>query len=82
MNKAQYALFLMFCISSSLSFAATKQERYTPSENKSLNMPFSEGVRVGKTIYLSGQIGALPGKDAVVPGGIIPETEQALKKWF
>jgi 2-iminobutanoate/2-iminopropanoate deaminase len=46
-----------------------------------LKLPFSEAVRVGDVLYLSGQIGfdASAGKMAVVPGGIKAETRQALE---
>ena len=40
-------------------------------------MPFSEAVRVGNVLYLSGAIG-LDANGKVVPGGIGPETRQAL----
>lgn len=41
-------------------------------------LPFSEAVRVGNMLYLSGQIGNLPGTLKLPPGGIGPETEQTL----
>lgn len=40
--------------------------------------PFSEAVRVGNTLYLSGKLGTVPGQ-GLVEGGIVPETEQALR---
>jgi reactive intermediate/imine deaminase len=48
------------------------------SGDRTEGLPFSEAVRVGDTLYLSGQIGARPGKMGVVPGGIVPESRQAL----
>lgn len=42
-----------------------------------LNLPFSAAVRVGPMIYLSGQLGT-DSTGQVVPGGIGPETAQAL----
>jgi 2-iminobutanoate/2-iminopropanoate deaminase len=42
-------------------------------------LPFSEGVRVGNTLYLSGQIGITPGSIKVVAGGIKEETKQAMQ---
>jgi reactive intermediate/imine deaminase len=42
-------------------------------------LPFSEAVRVGHTLYLSGQIGITPGSMKVVPGGIKEETRQAME---
>jgi 2-iminobutanoate/2-iminopropanoate deaminase len=44
----------------------------------SMKLPFSEAVRVGDILYLSGQVGT--GADGkIVPGGIEPETGQALE---
>jgi 2-iminobutanoate/2-iminopropanoate deaminase len=42
-------------------------------------LPFSEAVRVGKTLYLSGQIGILPGTLNLAAGGIQAEARQALE---
>ena len=41
-------------------------------------LPFSPAVKVGTVIYLSGQIGNNRGTRDMVPGGIGPETRQAL----
>jgi reactive intermediate/imine deaminase len=43
-----------------------------------LNLPFSEAVRVGHTLYLSGEIGRIPGTMDIVSGGIEPQTRQTL----
>jgi len=68
-------LLLMF--SSFLTSAiASSPEHYTIPENKDKNLPFSEGVRVGNTVYLSGQIGIPPGKNKLVSGGIQAEAIQ------
>jgi reactive intermediate/imine deaminase len=40
--------------------------------------PFSPAVRVGNTLYLSGQIGT-DSTNALVPGGIGPETQQTME---
>ena len=45
---------------------------------KDLNLPFSEAVRVDNVLYLSGQVGNLPGKMQLVEGGIKAETRQTL----
>jgi len=42
-------------------------------------LPFSEAVRVGNTYYLSGQIGVVPGKMALAPGGIEGEARQTME---
>ena len=44
-----------------------------------LGLPFSEIVRVDDTLYLSGQMGTLPGSLQLAPGGIEAESEQALR---
>ncbi len=41
------------------------------------DLPFSEAVRVGNMLYLSGQLGT-DSSGRLVPGGIGPETRQAL----
>jgi reactive intermediate/imine deaminase len=42
-------------------------------------LPFSEAVRVGNTVYLSGQIGNKPGTLDLVPGGIAAEARQVME---
>ena len=50
-----------------------------------LGLPFSEVVRVGNTMYLSGHVGNIYGKLELVPGGIEAETRQTVcpcSWWF
>ena len=42
-------------------------------------LPFSEAVRVGNTIYLSGQMGIIPGRMELVAGGIEAEARQTME---
>jgi 2-iminobutanoate/2-iminopropanoate deaminase len=42
-------------------------------------LPFSQAVRVGDVVYMSGSIGNVPGKPELVPGGIEPETKQMME---
>jgi len=42
-------------------------------------LPFSTAVRVGEILYLSGQIGTLPGTRELAPGGVAGETRQTLE---
>lgn len=44
-----------------------------------LGLPFSSAVRVDNTLYLSGNIGNLPGKNDLIAGGIGPETRQTME---
>jgi len=43
------------------------------------SLPFSDGVRVGNLVILSGQIGVKPGTLELVSGGIVPEARQTLE---
>ena len=42
------------------------------------DLPFSSAVRVDNTLYLSGNVGNLPGTLNLAPGGIAGETKQTL----
>lgn len=42
-------------------------------------LPFSEAVRAGNTVYLSGQIGIVPGTGALAVGGIEAEARQTME---
>jgi 2-iminobutanoate/2-iminopropanoate deaminase len=48
-----------------------------PASTTGMKLPFSEAVRVGDVLYLSGSIG-LDSSGALVSGGIEPETHQTL----
>jgi 2-iminobutanoate/2-iminopropanoate deaminase len=54
-------------------------ERYPQAPLGGRSLPFSEAVRVGDLLLLSGQIGNRPGSLELVPGGIGPETRQAME---
>jgi reactive intermediate/imine deaminase len=43
-----------------------------------MGLPFSEMVRVGDMLHLSGQMGTLPGQVKLVQGGVAAEARQAL----
>jgi 2-iminobutanoate/2-iminopropanoate deaminase len=44
-----------------------------------LGLPFSSAVQVDNTLYMSGNLGNLPGKLELVPGGIEAETRQTME---
>lgn len=50
----------------------------TSPESIALARPFSDATEVNGILYISGQIGAVPGQDKVVPGGIEAETRQVM----
>ncbi len=53
-------------------------ELLTSPQQAGLGLPFSEAVRFGDLLFLSGQIGSKPGELKVVEGGIQAETRQAM----
>lgn len=58
--------------------AATAPEYLSPAAMKKMNLPFSEAVRVGDLLFLSGKIGNVPGTMNLVPGGIAGETRATM----
>ena len=44
-----------------------------------LDLPFSAAVKTGNTIYISGNVGNIPGSLELAPGGIEAETRQTLE---
>ena len=41
--------------------------------------PYSPGIKAGGLVWASGQIGVTPGTRTLVPGGVVPETRQAME---
>ncbi|HIA94004.1 MAG TPA: RidA family protein [Candidatus Marinimicrobia bacterium] len=67
-----------------MGYLAGQDVEYLQSEEfKQINMPFSEAVRVGNLLFLSGQIGDvytdIPGQTKLAEGGIRPETRQTME---
>ncbi len=54
-------------------------EFFTSETTQNYNLPFSEAVRVGNLLFLSGQIGVIPGTLRLAEGGIAAETRQTLE---
>ena len=89
MKKFIYPLMAVALSSIAISSITIAQQRKPRSRNyvefltspdtTSLNVPFSEAVRVGNTLYLSGNIGNIPGQKKLVEGGIKAETKQAME---
>ena len=55
-----------------------RPEHYAMPSTGGAPLPFSEAVLVRDTLFISGQIGNLPGTLTLAPGGIGPETRRAL----
>jgi reactive intermediate/imine deaminase len=52
---------------------------YRMDGNKAAGLPFSDAVRVGDVVYLSGQMGVVPGTMKMAAGGIEAETLQMME---
>lgn len=63
----------------SLSSASNAAEFLNPPGDAALGLPFSDAVRVGNMLILSGKLGTLPGTTQLVEGGIKAESKQALE---
>ena len=73
-------LVAVFALSLSSVGVATAQEKQVIQMPGSLEgLPFSTAVRVGDLLFLSGQVGVLPGGRGLVSGGIEAETRQTLE---
>lgn len=72
-------VFGLLAASSKVDAAEPRFIEFLKSPNAAANLPFSDAVRVGKQLYVSGKIGVLPGTRALVPGGIKEETRQAME---
>jgi len=49
------------------------------SANPEMQLPFSDAVKVGNMLYLSGKIGNIPGTGQLAQGGIAGETRQTME---
>ena len=74
-------LLALSLVGTSLLLADEKPdvEFLTDPANAGRNLPFSEAVRAGNLLFLSGQVGLIPGTMDLAPGGIQAETRQTLQ---
>ncbi len=71
--------FLVVCALGALAAPCTAQERQViRPAGTAPAAPYSPAVRVGNLVFLSGQIGIVPGQ-GLAPGGVEGETRQALE---
>jgi 2-iminobutanoate/2-iminopropanoate deaminase len=73
-------LFAVACAAfASTSLLASETEFLNSGKVLPTNLPFSEAVRVGNMIYLSGQIGIVPGTMKLAAGRIKEEARQTME---
>ncbi|HEV2750028.1 MAG TPA: Rid family detoxifying hydrolase [Gemmatimonadales bacterium] len=77
MTMARCSLALVTVVFAPLLAAQQRQVLHGPGEVSGL--PFSMAVRVGNMLYLSGQIGNVPGTRELADTGIAGQTRQALE---
>ncbi len=77
MRPILISLALMLVVVSRSLVAQDRQVLQGPGEVRGL--PFSSAVRVGNMLYLSGQIGNVPGTRQLADTGIAGQTRQALE---
>lgn len=77
------ALLLSACVSVDVDEAALSADvSYNTGQPISgQTLPFSRAVRVGQTLYLSGELGIDPATNKLVPGGTGPETAQIFRNY-
>ncbi len=71
-------LAIVFCLFVTTGVSAVEIEFKNPPAFKKLGLPFSEAVRVGDMLFLSGQLGNSGGL-GLVEGGVGPETTQTME---
>ena len=54
-------------------------EFFTSPAAKAAKLPFSQAVRVGDVLYLSGALGNVPGTRELVPGGMEAQARQTME---
>jgi len=80
--KSLIFIATLFTSISTQAFADTKDSQVEFLSNalyKEKGYPFSEGVKVGNTLYLSGQIGLDSKTGKLAPGGIEAESIQTME---
>jgi reactive intermediate/imine deaminase len=80
MKRASLLLFTFaaLCVPVTATAAPETVEFLNSGKVLPTNLPFSEAVRVGNTLYLSGQIGVVPGSLKLVTGGMQAEAKQTM----
>lgn len=74
-----FLLFLLLTNSISQAYAQEEPKYYNSEEHLNRNPPYSEAVRLGNTLYVSGQVG-LTDDGNIVEGGIVEETRLSLNR--
>lgn len=77
--KSSLSLLLVSLLVGVASSSHAQPQYLNSGEVLPSNLPFSEAVRVGDLLMLSGQIGNMPGTLELAEGGIAAETRQVME---
>ncbi len=72
------SFLLLVCVALTFTPASYAQQKKAINLSSENNLPFSDGIVVGNTLYIAGQQGA-DASGKLVAGGIGPETKAALE---
>ncbi|MFT5139329.1 MAG: 2-iminobutanoate/2-iminopropanoate deaminase [Lysobacterales bacterium] len=76
--KTLKALIVLSIYLANVASAGQPEVEYYGVEGN-MDLPFSEAVRVGHMLYLSGNLGNIPGTPELAEGGIKGETRQTME---
>lgn len=72
-------LTTLACLLAPITAQAETVRRYVDPAMADANLPFSQAVQVGDMLYLSGQIGNIPGTLDLAPGGMEGQARQTME---
>lgn len=78
-KKILLAILTVVGLSTSGLLLAADVEYLNSGKILPTTMPFSEAVRVGDVVYLSGQVGNVPGELELAPGGMQGQGKQVME---
>lgn len=73
-------VFVAALFAATIATAGERPEFLRSPDPAAASLPFSEAVRSGDLLFLSGQIGTAEGKNELVPGGIAAESDRTLQR--
>lgn len=76
---ALYTCALVLFLTACQQPKALQMQHYESENTQKMNLPFSDAVIVGDMIYLSGNLGNIPGTFKLVEGCIRAETKQTME---
>jgi reactive intermediate/imine deaminase len=71
--------WITFCAAFAEEQNNAEPQYFSPPSTGGAPLPFSEAAQVGNTLYVSGQVGMMPGTRALASGGLVPEARRALE---